>query len=162
MKFDDDTQAPQFSQKDLENIGALMTHNGGLGVFITVDDINLALRDLFRPDKKGLRRNIPYWASMGFQKSADSFWESHEGCWACGCDHGCNQWLVENAPKAALMRRVMKKHPGNTAMLDKIAQMSLPRVNHILFWLCQQDSRRFNNELWAEEAKQRKEKSDGT
>lgn len=55
-----------------------------------------------------------------------------EGCVLCACDHGCNQFLLANAAKAAALLRAR----GNAESLDELNQLAM------------KDEGEFSTELW--------------
>lgn len=76
----------------------------------------------------------------------------YNGCVHCACDHGCNQWLVEQQARASILFRTLA-NPKATAKIDKITQMPLERVNKIWFRIISWESERFNRELRKSEKK---------
>jgi hypothetical protein len=73
-----------------------------------------------------------YWEDSKRQPSFKEWLAMWHGCVLCNCDHGCNQWIVENAPKAYLLFEGLRQ--GQTAeFLDKIAQEHI-NVPHTQIW----------------------------
>lgn len=98
----------------------------------------------------------PYWQKMEIQPSFKEWKEFYDGCLMCACDHGCNQWLKEQQARASLLFDAIST-PGSTKP-DKIAQMSLERVNKIWYRLVWWKAEKFNRELRKLESNEQNEK----
>jgi hypothetical protein len=69
-----------------------------------------------------------YWEAKNRQPSYNDWLEEWHGSVLCACDHGCNQWLAENAGKAHELLLALQK--GATEMeLDAIVQKHVSEVN---------------------------------
>lgn len=93
-----------------------------------------------------------YWKSQEVQPTFKEWQSFMEGCVMCQCDHGCNQWMLEQRSKIALFMRILSTK-GNTS-LDKLAQMPLQRANRIYFLLSIREAVKFNKELRDEQNKE--------
>lgn len=82
-----------------------------------------------------MRLDHKYWEfarkQPDFKGEFEDWIEYWEGCVLCGCDHGCNQFVLENAAKASA--------------LIKAARTEFP---DILNELAMRDEREFRTELW--------------
>lgn len=90
--------------------------------------------------------NTPYWKKMEVQPSFKEWLEFWNGCVHCGCDHGCNQWIMEQNARAGLLFMIMG-NPKKTTDLDKVVKMPLKKVNKIWFRIISWQSEKFNREL---------------
>ncbi len=86
-----------------------------------------------------------YWEKQKTQKDFESWLSMYDGCVGCACDHGCNQWLVENQTKAALMFRIIRNK--GTTNLDRVARMDTLKANLIWFFLSYRRSKKVNRFL---------------
>lgn len=68
-----------------------------------------------------------YWEELKVQPDLDTWLDNWHGCFMCGCDHGCNGWLVQNAGKAYRIIEALQK--DNTQNLDSIVQKHINEVN---------------------------------
>lgn len=87
----------------------------------------------------------PYWKQMETHDTFKEWKEFYDGCLMCGCDHGCNQWIVEQRAKIALFFRVLGQSNSTTG-LNKLAKMPLKRANAVFYWLHWRDIKRWNRE----------------
>jgi hypothetical protein len=92
--------------------------------------------------------NSPYWKEMEAQPSYREWREFFEGCIACSCDHGCNEWILEQSKKAMLFLRIM--HKNSPTSLDKLARMSLQRADKIFYRVQRWDMEKYNRKLKSE------------
>lgn len=67
------------------------------------------------------------------RKSTFAEWlETLRGSKMCNCDHGCNQWIVENAGKTVrLFEAIAAGAPAEE--LDRIVQMHTKEVNRGMY-----------------------------
>jgi hypothetical protein len=65
-----------------------------------------------------------YWKKNETQLTIKDWLNYWDGCVACACDHGCNQWLAKNHPKSSLIMDALRKKKPK-AELDKLAQMTI-------------------------------------
>lgn len=73
----------------------------------------------------------PYWKRQEVQADLADWIDYYQGCLACACDHGCNQWLDEQLMRAALLYKILTD-PTSTTSPDKVARMPLVRVAAIV------------------------------
>jgi hypothetical protein len=71
--------------------------------------------------------NTDYWEAKNRQPSYNDWLVEWHGSILCACDHGCNQWLAENACKAHEIMLALQK--GATELeLDVIVQKHVSEV----------------------------------
>lgn len=87
-----------------------------------------------------------YWKEKEVQKDFKSWFEEYQGCLACGCDHGCNQWIKEQQYRTAIILKIFS-NPKAITKLEKVTQIPLERINKIWYKLQYWDMLRFNKEL---------------
>jgi hypothetical protein len=69
-----------------------------------------------------------WWESRNKAPNYSAWLDDWHSSIICACDHGCNQWLAENAGKAHELLLAMQK--GATEMeLDAIVQKHVSEVN---------------------------------
>jgi uncharacterized protein YutD len=77
--------------------------------------------------------------------SAFDTWISYwEGCVLCHCDHGCNQFILENAAKMAAILRARNSY---SYLMDELNDMA------------KRDESEFRTELWKENYRKASERN---
>jgi hypothetical protein len=99
-----------------------------------------------------------YWDAKKTQPNLQAFRDEWDGSIQCGCDHGCNDWLLENAPKASLIMSIMT-NPGATTSPDKVTQMDVTRAARIWHRIARWQSQKWNREFFARERQEREDEN---
>jgi len=87
-----------------------------------------------------------YWKSTEVQPDIDTWLGFWDGCVHCACDHGCNQWVMEQTARASLIMNAMRQGKSKDR-LDKLVQIPVERANKIWYYIGTRFSRKFNKLL---------------
>ena len=88
-----------------------------------------------------------YWEDSKKQPDLKTWLEFYHGCLICACDHGCNQWVAENAGKAYILIESLQKGQS-LGFCDGVVQTDVADINNDIF-----------QAMW-EDMKKRSKKSD--
>lgn len=73
-----------------------------------------------------------YWDGQCKQPTFKDFLDCLEGCIICRCDHGCNQWVIENSAKTLHLMKAQQEGVS-TEKLDEICQKHAKEFIDILW-----------------------------
>jgi hypothetical protein len=73
-----------------------------------------------------------YWESKNKKPNYHAWLVEWHGCVICACDHGCNQWLAENAGKAFSLLEALDRK-ASAEELDTIVQKHVSEVTGDIF-----------------------------
>ena len=63
----------------------------------------------------------------------EEFLSEWEGCIVCGCDYGCNQWLIRNSAKMLFFVDELNNYTQKIDALNKLAKKPAQKYNSELY-----------------------------